>query len=109
MKVSIQFNANLPVKVTRRQKWFLASCPVLDVHAQGETEKGAKDHLTEALSVFLASCFERGTLDAVLKDCGFKAVASGSPQRLKPNIPSSDYINVPIPFLVNNSRKECRA
>jgi predicted RNase H-like HicB family nuclease len=67
MQIKIDFIAKSPCKLTKRKNWTLASCPVLDVHSQGETETQAKKNLAEALSLFLISCYERGTLDAVLK------------------------------------------
>ena len=110
MLMSLQFNAHLPVKVTKRKKWLLASCPILDVHSQGETEEKAKKNLSEAISLFFISCFERGTLDAVLKQSGFKAVKPASHPHKPVHKESEDYINVPIPFVVNrNSHSECRA
>lgn len=72
MTTAVQFTLKLPVKIVKRRKWFLASCPILDMHAQGDSANLAKRHLVEALSLFFISCFERGTLDAVLKECGFK-------------------------------------
>jgi predicted RNase H-like HicB family nuclease len=68
MQVTIQFNATLPVKIAKRGRVFVASCPVLDVHSQGDTDTQARDHLGEALSLFFVSCFERGVLDDVLKE-----------------------------------------
>ncbi|MBF0103493.1 MAG: hypothetical protein HQK77_21540 [Desulfobacterales bacterium] len=61
----------LPIKIKKRKKWFVSSCPILDVCSQGETEDHAKKNLIEALSLFLTSCYERNTLEAVLKECGF--------------------------------------
>ena len=72
MGIIVQFMANLPIKFTKRKKWVLASCPILDVHSQGITEKKARDNLEEALSLFFISCFERGVLDSVLKQCGWR-------------------------------------
>ncbi len=110
MEISVQFNATLPIKITKKEKWVLASCPVLDVHSQGETEAKARNNLGEALSLFFASCFERGTLDAVLKRSGFRAVHTPFPPSERPMVSDKDYINVPIPFLVNEtSPNECRA
>ena len=106
---SIEFKVKLPFKLTKRAKWFLSSCPVLDVHSQGDTEQSAKDHLIEAVSLFLSSCFERGVLDDVLKECGFIAV-HGS-RRLPTPLKGRDkenFINVPIPFTID-PRAECRA
>ena len=74
MQKTAEFIARLPITFTRRKKWVVASCPILDVHSQGENESKAKKNLANALSLFFVSCFERGTLDAVLKECGFHAI-----------------------------------
>lgn len=103
MKTNVQFNVKLPFKITKRSKWVLASCPVLDVHSQGETEKQAKENLIEALSLFIISCFERGTLEAVFKECGFEVIKLPSKSKLK----DENYLEVPIPFLVNQANREC--
>lgn len=109
MIVQVQFTAKLPVKITKKRKWFVASCPLLNVVSQGETEILAKKNLKEALTLFFLSCFERGTLDAVLKQCGFKA-ASFVQQKTKPAISQEEYLSIPIPFTVNqNSQMECHA
>ena len=102
MDVTVQFNLKLPVKITKKHKWHVASCPILDVHSQGETETKAKNNLREALTLFFISCFERGTLEDVLKQCGFKAVRPPVAQPAKRSVKSSEsYINIPIPFIVN--------
>ena len=109
MQKKIQFNANLPIAIIEKPDWFVASCPILDVHSQGETEEQAKHNLGDALSLFFISCFERGALDDVLKDCGFKA-ATYIPQQKQTVVSREDYISVPIPFLVDqNSSNECHA
>jgi len=53
---------------------YISSCPILDVVSQGETEEEAKNNLVEAVTAFAISCFERGTLEKVLEQCGFKPV-----------------------------------
>ena len=78
MQIKIEFTAKLPCKLTKRKKWILASCPILDIHSQCETENQARKNIAEALSLFLISCFERGTLDAVLKQCGLKPSLPGT-------------------------------
>lgn len=103
MLIKIKFQAKLPIKFTDRGKWVLASCPILDMHSQGKNKTEAKNKLTEAVSLFFLSCFERGTLDAALKACGFKPaiqIASGKAKEIS----SRDYINVPIPFTVPGSK-----
>lgn len=58
----MEFNVRLPVKVIKRRNWYLASCPSLDVHSQGETERKARENLREALSVFFTSCLTKKAL-----------------------------------------------
>ena len=70
-EIPVKFTIELPVKLTKGEKWHVASCPILDVHSQGDTVEEAKSNLTEALTLFFLSCFERGTLDEVLRECGF--------------------------------------
>jgi predicted RNase H-like HicB family nuclease len=65
--------ATLPIQITRKAKWFLATCSALDVASQGEMEEEAKKNIAEALFMFFRSCYERGTRDAVLKQCGLYA------------------------------------
>ena len=68
----IEFSARLPYTLKRKKNYFVSLCPILDVYSQGETEKIAKKNLVDALFLFFASCIERGTLDDVFKECGFK-------------------------------------
>ena len=74
MANKVEIKIKLPVSTKKKAKGFISYCSVLDVYSQGSTEKEAKKNIMEALKLFLISCFERGTLDAVLKECGFKAV-----------------------------------
>ena len=100
MTRTIRLDVTLPVKITKRKKWFLASCLILDIHSQGETAEKAKRSLIEALSLFLVSCFERGILDEVLKNCGFKPLYRRIPQ--KPSLMKNEtFVSVPIPFFIS--------
>jgi predicted RNase H-like HicB family nuclease len=102
---NIKLTLSLPFTIKKREKWYLSCCPVLDVFSQGETREKAIENLIEALELFILSCFERGTLDAVLKECGF------SPVKRKRKSPDTDnYIDVPIHlFFDKNASIECHA
>jgi len=102
VKTHVEFQLTVPVKTSKRRNWYLASCPILDVSSQGETEDKAKENLVEALTLFLISCFERGTLDAALKECGF--VPSSPTVVQEPVKKPLNYVNVPLPFTID-SRK----
>lgn len=107
MQSKVEITAQLPVVIKKRQKYYLASCPLLDVHSQGETEEQAKKNLAEAVSLFLFSCIERGTLDAVLKKCGF-SISKAVEHKPKPKY--KDFFDVSIPLFANdNELNECHA
>jgi predicted RNase H-like HicB family nuclease len=100
MEFKITLTAKLPIQIKKKMKWYLAECPALDVASQGETEAIAKKNIAEALTMFLQSCMERGTLDAVLKQCGFKSVVEHN-QDIEPSELSSgqEYVDIPLYLL----------
>ena len=70
-------NRGVGLPVTEAEVWregdvYVSHWPTLDVYSQGPTEDVAVRNLVEALELFLASCYRRGQLDRVLKDCGFE-------------------------------------
>jgi hypothetical protein len=79
----------------------------LDVHSQGETPEKAKSNLAEAISLFIVTSFEAGTLDDVLTKCGFVKGRVPMPKRMKSYDPVP--IEVPIPFPIpRGTISECR-
>ena len=103
MSPRVTFEFQLPFKIKQDGKWYIASCPILDVHSQGTTEDKAKNNLIEALQLFFESCFKRGTLDQVLKESGFQ------PTRRKPRqSTAANTLNVPL-FLGSNQHDQAHA
>jgi predicted RNase H-like HicB family nuclease len=88
---------HFPVRIVQKEQRYVASCPVLDVYSQGDTPEQAQNNLVEALTLFLTSCFERGTLDAVLKECGFHIHKTSLPSEGK-------FVNIPI-YLLQQSHQ----
>jgi len=110
MEYKITLTAKLPIEITKKPKWYVASCRALDVASQGETEEIAKKNIAEALTMFLRSCVERGTLDAVLKQCGFKSVVAQS-QDIVPSESSAaqEYVDIPLHLLSQfEETRRCR-
>jgi len=105
--MQIIFTIQLPAQVKKSGKWFISSCSILDVHSQGESEKKALNNLVEALRLFLVSCFERGTLDEVLSDCGFTPIEVKGPVKAQPFPKKYKSINVPLPFSLKGSHAHC--
>jgi predicted RNase H-like HicB family nuclease len=106
---TVELRIQLPVRLDRKDKWYIASCPALDVFSQGKTEEKAKKNLAEALNAFLISCLERGTLEAVLKQCGFKPAKEARIPKRKLD-KDEEYLNIPIPLLAKfKSADYCHA
>ena len=103
MSPRVIFEFQLPYKMKQEGKWYIASCPILDIHSQGTTEAKAKNNLIEALQLFFESCFERGTLDQVLKESGFR------PTHRRPRQPTpTNILKVPL-FLGSTQRAQAHA
>jgi predicted RNase H-like HicB family nuclease len=101
MQTIIEFK--LPFKIKKDNGWYVSSCHVIDVHSQGKTIKEAKENLSEALSLFLISCFERGTLAEVLRESGLRPLHKAS--RSTKRIDKSKYLDIDIPFNIQSSQK----
>ena len=43
----------VPILLTKEGKWFVASCPILDIATQGRTEKEVKDNLADLINEYL--------------------------------------------------------
>mgnify|MGYP001559486586 CR=1 FL=1 len=101
-EMTVKFHVDVPVCVKQEGRWYLAACLPLDIYSQGTTEDEAVKNLTEALQLFVESCFERGTLEQALKELGFKTSRrSGAPHD------GDRVLSVPLPLLARNA--EARA
>jgi predicted RNase H-like HicB family nuclease len=94
-KFKTAMRVELPIVLTQREKWILAWCPVFDVHSQGATEEEARKNIKEALTLFLTTCFEMGTLDQMLMDCGFSADTVPVETEALEHL---EYLSIPIPL-----------
>lgn len=98
------FHISLPAKTTKKANIYISSCDVLDIYSQGYSEKESRENLIEAVKLFITTCFERGTLDRALKECGFQALKT----KAKPT-KGHGFIKVPIPFSAKGAcLSECR-
>ncbi|MGB6867801.1 MAG: type II toxin-antitoxin system HicB family antitoxin, partial [Candidatus Aminicenantaceae bacterium] len=87
------------------QKHYVSCCPVLDVWSQGETIESATENLREALQLFLIDCYERSTLDKVLKDSGFTAARTPPKKQMSP---SKKRIDIVLPFIIDDRHARCQ-
>ena len=64
----VVFSLSVDSEVKTEGDVHVSYCPALDVYSQGDTEDEASANLIEALQLFVQSCYERGTLDAVMNE-----------------------------------------
>ncbi|MCD6522122.1 MAG: type II toxin-antitoxin system HicB family antitoxin [Candidatus Diapherotrites archaeon] len=43
----------LPIVITKEGKWFVASCPILDIATQGRTEKEVKENMKDLINEYM--------------------------------------------------------
>jgi predicted RNase H-like HicB family nuclease len=89
----------LPARIRKKGAWFISSCPPLDVHSQGHSHDEAERNLIDALTSFFVSCYERGTLDAVLRDAGFVPAKSSRHAGSSRSARNASVV-VPLPFVI---------
>jgi len=90
----LRLELTVPVKLKKEGGYYIASCPVFDVHSQGKNERKAMENLKEALTLFLETCFEMGTLSEVLKEAGLH-VAHRVP-KIRPSRHQARTLSVPL-------------
>ena len=44
----------LPIVMARENKWFVASCPILDIATQGKTAKEGKENMAALVDEYLS-------------------------------------------------------
>ena len=48
-----EIEISLPIVVMKEGKWFVASCPPLDIATQGETEQEARENMADLIDEYL--------------------------------------------------------
>lgn len=105
MEAQVEFTVSLPFKIKKKPNHYVTHCPVLDVWSQAPTKKLAIENLVKALQLFLMSCYERGVLNQVLKDCGFTPVRK---IKRKTGTKNEQQVKIPLPFVIDSEMAQCR-
>ena len=70
-----QLEIKIPVQIIKEDGVFVAYTPALELCTQGDTYEEAEQMLGEMIHIFFEECIERGTIDQVLTECGWKKAA----------------------------------
>ncbi len=52
MQLKQKLKVSFPIVISREGKWFVASCPLLDIATQGKSEKEVKENMEELIQDF---------------------------------------------------------
>ena len=93
MEAYLKFDIHVSMTIFEEDGDYIAYSPVFDVSTQGETHEEAKENLKEALTAFIATCYDQGSLFDVLKESGLMPTPEFSGNQ--------DLINIPLPLVMN--------
>jgi predicted RNase H-like HicB family nuclease len=71
-KIHLRFS--LPVSILREGKYFIAYTPALDLSTSGKNFEEVKERFGEVVQIFFDELLEKGTLDEVLSELGWRRV-----------------------------------
>ncbi|PIS14935.1 hypothetical protein COT64_00040 [Candidatus Shapirobacteria bacterium CG09_land_8_20_14_0_10_39_12] len=70
----VLFRVSLPVSILKEGKYFIAYTPVLDLSTSGRSFEKAKERFGKVVQIFFEELLEKGTLDEVLGDLGWRKI-----------------------------------
>lgn len=100
MSGRLEFKVTVSVRVHEADGVHVASCPALDVVSQGESHADALTNLSQAIQLFLKTCYEMGTLDDVLREAEFE------PAKPAPRPARGETLDIPLPLLARRRHAE---
>ena len=83
---TIEIAGSIPVVFFKEGATFIAHCPILELSSCGDSFDSAHDNFTEALEILLEECTAKGTLEQVLKSCGWQLKNKNSKRSMSPPI-----------------------
>ena len=95
----VKFQLGAQVRIYREDGVYVAVCERLDLASQGDTREEARANLQEALMLFLTSCYDRGTLDRVLREAGF--VPGEEPEKRPVSGETGEMVKVPFSLVAH--------
>lgn len=92
------YQVGINISMTKEGDVFVASCQALDLTSFGDTFQEAQVNMREAIHLFLEECQEMGTLDKVLRECGWhKSVRKDKKEMVPPHVVATLSESICIP------------
>ncbi len=68
------FEIKLPVSIIKEKKKYIAYTPALDLSTSGKSYEEVKNRFNEISFLFFEELIKKGTLEDVLKNCGWTKI-----------------------------------
>lgn len=92
-----QMHMQLGVEIIKQGKVYIAYARALDLSTCAKTQRAAKKNFEEIVEIFIDELVEKGTLESVLNDLGWKKIKK---QWEPPKVVSFSKIDLPLPVSV---------
>lgn len=90
-----EFRLLLRCSIKKDGDWFIVSNDALDLVTQGESEENALANFREVATLFVESCYRRGTLYEVLNE-------PGVPLSVNAQEPEKYMMEIPMPLMARD-------
>ena len=70
----LNFEVSIPVAFLREGKYYIAYSPVLDLSTSAKSYEEVRDRFSEIVQIFFEELLEKGTLEEVLSELGWRKV-----------------------------------
>jgi len=93
-----KIKTKLGVIFFKEGKKFIAYSPAIDFSSCGNTFVQAKKRFSEAVNIFFEETIKMGTIENVLKDCGWRKISRPQEHWVPPTIicQSEQEVTVPV-------------
>jgi predicted RNase H-like HicB family nuclease len=71
LEINVVFNLKGAFRDDKVADGVISYCPALNVFSHGKTKEEAKEALSNAIRLFLETCYQRNTLGDILRKAGF--------------------------------------
>jgi len=71
LEINVVFNLKGAFRNDNVAEGVVSYCPALNVFSHGKTKEEAKEALSNAIRLFLETCYQRNTLGDILRKAGF--------------------------------------
>lgn len=88
----------LPVSFLKEGNKFIAYTPALDISTCGDTFSQAKKRFEQLVRIFLKETIKMGTLEDVLRDCGWRKITHPTHRWIPPIVIGQEEQAIQIPI-----------